>query len=436
MTDKAIREFFEHRKEAWLKKHLKASMADVEVREKELECDAVFSLSNWLPNAACRAGQISISTHPCTFSHPSSRKNKNGYVSSIIAKSEKRNDGFLRSGNLDVATDALGNAAALDVYKFLTLEMADGQNLIQHLNQDSALALSLFTLENDDETANYQMLKQGFLAMTTATAESVTSSKIKQVYFPLTPIDMAYCADRILSENIQYHQLSILTASGILFELRKRLDAIRFGDAIKTARDKRKTNQEHQGYTEIYELTTIAYGGTKPQNISVLNNQNGGKAHMLISMPPILKKRDVHFPQSEFFVQSLSHLQFKTQFLALHKLYRQDANNMDVRLQRDENYQGVVDCIIDKMWQIRAVATEQFNSQNSQLLAAQKIWLCDHNKDLRETSDDWLDVICDSITTFLFYGYEKTLGRKAITFGEVEHKQMRKIVLRNREALR
>jgi CRISPR-associated protein Csy1 len=436
MTDKAIREFFEYRKEAWLKKHLKASMADVEVREKELECDAVFSLSNWLPNAASRAGQISISTHPCTFSHPSSRKNKNGYASSIIAKSEKHNDGFLRSGNLDVATDALGNAAALDVYKFLTLEMADGQNLIQHLNQDSALALSLFTLENDDEAANYQMLKQGFLAMTTATAKSVTSSKIKQVYFPLTPINIAYCADSIPNENIQYHQLSILTASGILFELRKRLDAIRFGDEIKTARDKKKTNQEHQGYKEIYELTTIAYGGTKPQNISVLNNQNGGKAHMLISMPPILKKRDVHFPQSEFFVQSLSHLQFKTQFLALHKLYRQDANNMDVRSQRDENYQSVVDRIIDKMWQIRAVATEQFNSQNSQLLAAQKTWLCDHNKDLRETSDDWLDVICDSITTFLFYGYEKTLGRKAITFGEVEHKQMRKIVLRNREALR
>ncbi len=411
-------------------------MADVEVREKELECDAVFSLSNWLPNAASRAGQISISTHPCTFSHPSSRKNKNGYASSIIAKSEKHNDGFLRSGNLDVATDALGNAAALDVYKFLTLEMADGQNLIQHLNQDSALALSLFTLENDDEAANYQMLKQGFLAMTTATAKSVTSSKIKQVYFPLTPIDIAYCADSIPNENIQYHQLSILTASGILFELRKRLDALRFGDEIKTARDKKKTNQEHQGYKEIYELTTIAYGGTKPQNISVLNNQNGGKAHMLISMPPILKKRDVHFPQSEFFVQSLSHLQFKTQFLALHKLYRQDANNMDVRSQRDENYQSVVDRIIDKMWQIRAVATEQFNSQNSQLLAAQKTWLCDHNKDLRETSDDWLDVICDSITTFLFYGYEKTLGRKAITFGEVEHKQMRKIVLRNREALR
>ncbi|MEX6067038.1 type I-F CRISPR-associated protein Csy1 [Providencia hangzhouensis] len=31
-----------------------------------------------MPSAAKRAGQISLSTHPCTFSHPSSRKTKTG----------------------------------------------------------------------------------------------------------------------------------------------------------------------------------------------------------------------------------------------------------------------------------------------------------------------------------------------------------------------
>ena len=436
MTDKAIREFFDDRKEAWLKKNLKASMSDVEVREKEIECDEVFSLIHWLPNAANRAGQMSISTHPCTLSHPSSRKNKNGYASSIIAKSEKHNDGFLRSGNLDVAADALGNAAALDVYKFLTLEMADGQNLIQHLEQDSKLALSFFILENDNETPNYQTLKQGFLAMTNASAESVTSSKIKQVYFPLAEVDAAQTGDSEKNEYSQYHQLSILTASGILFELRKRLDAIRFGDAIKNAREKKKTNQEHQGFKEIYDLTTIGYGGTKPQNISVLNNQNGGKAHIFLSMPPALKKRDIHFPHTDFFVQCLSYFQCKTQFFALHKLYSQDSNNMHIRAQRDEYYQSVVDRIIEKMWQVRSVAIEQFNQKNSQLLVAQQTWLCDQNKDLRETNDDWLDVICDSITTFLFHGYEKTLKQKAIKLGDAEHKHMRKIVLQNKEALR
>lgn len=434
MIDKAICNFFDDRKEAWLKKNLKTSMTDVELREKEIECDTVFSLQNWLPSAASRAGQISISTHPCTFSHPSSRKNKNGYASSIIAKSEQHNDGFLRSGNLDVATDALGNAAALDVYKFLMLEMADGQNLIQHLEQDSELALSLFTLANEHEVVNYQTLKQGFLSMTTASAETVTSSKIKQVYFPLVGVDQT--AESKENLKSQYHQLSILTASGILFELRKRLDALRFGDEIKDAREKKKTNQEYRSFKEIYGLTTIGYGGTKPQNISVLNNQNGGKAHLFISMPPVLKKRDVHFPHTDFFAQSLSYYQCKTQFLALHKLYSKDDNNMRIRAQRDEYYQSVVDHIIEKMWQVRGVAIEQFNLKSSQLSAVQQTWLCDHNKELREISDDWLDITCDLITTFLFHGYEKILKQKAIKLGSAEHKHMRKIVIQNKEALR
>ena len=122
VLDPAITTFFNERKEDWQKKNIKTSMQESEVHEKNQECEQRFDLANWLPDAAKRAGQISISSHPCTFSHPSARKNKNGDVSSIIAKNKKYNDGFLRSGNLDVELDALGNAAALDVYKFLTLD--------------------------------------------------------------------------------------------------------------------------------------------------------------------------------------------------------------------------------------------------------------------------------------------------------------------------
>ncbi|MBL1422433.1 MAG: type I-F CRISPR-associated protein Csy1 [Alphaproteobacteria bacterium] len=424
MMDKAITTFFDERKVAWLKKNLKASMSDVEVKDKELECEAVFSLSTWLPNAAKRAGQISISTHPCTFSHPSSRKNKNGYVSSIIATNMQANDGFLRSGNVNVAADALGNAAALDVYKFLTLIMNDGKNLIEHLQQDSELALVLFTLPNVDDSQNYQALKEGFLAMTSAGSESITSSKIKQVYFPIE------------NDGKSYHQLSILTASGILFDLRKRLDGMRFGDEIKEARAKRKANQEHQGYKEIYNLTTIGYGGTKPQNISVLNNQNGGKAHMFMCAPPKIKNRDVHFPTSDFFNQTVNYFQCREQFQQLHKLYSRDDNNMHIRADRDEDYQRIVDHIIEKMWQVRAVALEQYIDTTSSLSSAQTTWLCEQHQALRDSSDDWLDDIVSSITTFVFHGYEKTLKSKAIKFGEAEHKHMKKIVEANKEALR
>ena len=431
--DKTITAFFDERKAAWLKKNLTASMSEVEVREKEQECEAVFALKNWLPNAANRAGQISISTHPCTFSHPSSRKNKNGYASSIIANTQQANDGLFRSGNVEVAADALGNAAALDVYKFLTLVTEDGQNLIQHLEQDTELALSLFTLPNADETRNYVSLKQGFLAMTSAGSDVVTSSKIKQVFFPISKQP-----DENTADSDCYHQLSILTASGMVFELRKRLDAMRFGDEIKLAREKKKSDQSHEDYSEIYNLTTIGYGGTKPQNISVLNNQNGGKAHLFMSAPPVLRTRDIHFPRTDFFAQTVNYFQCKHQFYQLHKLYSRDDNNMLIRAERDEYYQSVVDHIIEKMWQVRSVALEQYMPTASQLSSGQQTWLCqnDKSKTLRETTDDWLDEIIKSVSTFVFHGYEKILGKKAIKFGYGEHKHMQQIVIENKEALR
>ena len=438
MVDPAITAFFVDRKSAWLKKNLKASMSDVEIRTLELECDAQFALTDWLPNAASRAGQIAIATHPCTFSHPSSRKNKNGYVTAIIANSEKANDGFLRSGNVEVAADALGNAAALDVYKFLTLVLEDGETLIEHLERDSEQAINLLAAASKDIYPDYPALKQAFLAMTTKSSESITSSKIKQVYFPLTPIPMQANSSSTGGNgiNTEYHQLSLLTASGLVFELRQRLDSMRFGDAVKEARDKRKTNQYYKGYKEIYNLTTIGYGGTKPQNISVLNNQNGGKAHLFMSLPPSIKHRDVHFPRSDFFSQSLRYSQCRAQFQALHQLYRGDDNNMHIRAQRDDYYQSVIDHVIEKMWQVRAVAKEQYRADDSQLSSAQQTWLCEQTKSLRETADDWLDAICHSITSYLFHGYEKTLGNKAIKFGDAEHKQMQKIVSSNKEALR
>ena len=84
------------------------------------------------------------------------------------------------------------------------------------------------------------------------------------------------------------------------------------------------------------------------------------------------------------------------------------------------------------------MALEQYMPTASQLSSAQKTWLCqnDESKTLRETTDDWLDEIIKSVSTFVFHGYEKILGKKAIKFGYGEHKHMQQIVLQNKEAFR
>jgi len=330
MLDPAITEFFDDRKSAWLKKNIKTTMDDSEVNDLRTECDRLFSLTVWLPSAAKRAGQISMATHPCTFSHPSARKNKNGYVSSVIAQAPYTVDGYLRTGNVTVDTDALGNAAALDVYKFLTLTMSDNQTLLTHIANETELATQLLKLDD----IPYQSLREGFLKMIENSGSSVTSSKIKQVFFPV---------------GGAYHQLSMLSNSGMIYQLRERIDGIRFSEATKELRDlKRKNEFSEQGFSEVYNLTTIGYGGTKPQNISVLNSQNGGKAHLLQSLPPQIEPRDTHFPKTNFFSESVRYYEHRNSFQSLHKILKTNYNNINIRKGRDYRLQEIIDRVIER----------------------------------------------------------------------------------------
>ncbi len=414
MIDQAVTEFFNQRKEAWLKKNIKAGDSEESIIATKRLCEEIFSLAEWLPNAAKRAGQISIATHPCTFSHPSARKNKNGTVTSTIAQCEGGNDGYLRTGNVMVDADALGNAAALDVYKFLNITLQDGVNLLQHIVSDSALARLLL----DIPTATYEELKQGFLAMIEAPrGDAVTSSKIKQVYFPVAN---------------NYHQLSILTNSGLVFELRRRLDTMRFGDDIKAKRElKKKGEYSEQGYAEIYDLTTIGYGGTKPQNISVLNNQNGGKAYLLASVPPSLVVRDIRFPKSDFFAESLNYRQFKDLFDDLHKVMNTELggkiSRQNLLTARDKRVKAVVLKIMDVVFLMREASVEQYQP-SSTLPVTQKIWLCADRAEERETSDIWLDEIISETTRWLNRAYEKSLGSGHFLLGNEEFEQIKELI--------
>ncbi len=418
MLDPAIQNYFSERKEAWLKKNTKAAMQEHELQELDQLCEQQFSLNEWLPNAAKRAGQISMSTHPCTFSHPSARKNKNGYVSSVLAEIDRVDDGYLKTGNVTVATDALGNAAALDVYKFLTLVMQDGDNLLTHIQQETDLAQTLLAIKS----SNYQELKSGFLAMVESATESITSSKIKQVYFPV---------------DDDYHQLSLLTNSGMVYQLRSRLDKLRFSEEVKELRDKKRKNEfSEQGYSEIYGLTTIGYGGTKPQNISVLNNQNGGKAHLLSSLPPSIEKRNVHFPKSDFFIESFKKYEYADNFRALHKLFQTDYNNIKLRAARDRNLQQIVDLLIEKMWAVRAVSQTQYHAETSSLSGIQRTWLHDDFTDEREKSAQWLNSLITEISAWLTRSYEKVLDKKAIKLGEAERLHFAEVIERNKEFLK
>ena len=420
MPDLSIREFFSKRKEAWLARNSKASMTEQELQEKQQTCEEAFALSNWLPNAAKRAKQISIATHPCTFSHPSSRRNKNGHTSSIIMKGVERADGLLRAGNVKTEADALGNAAALDVHAFLTLDMSDGKKLLEHLQENSELAQKLLSLAKSDT----EEIRNDFLAMVATDDEMITSSKIKQVYFPIDEAEE------------KYHLLSVLTNSGCVFELRRRVDHLRFSEESKRIRELRRDNQfSEKGYQDIYNLTTIGYGGTKPQNISVLNSRNGGRAHLLASMPPQLSSRSVRLPTTDFFKNTINPKQIQKTFTAFHKLLRADHNNKNIRNARDDRIQDYLDHVLFKMWQVRNTFAEHPNTRPDGLVAYQKQWLFPEYESERNLDVSWLDELIEAMTRHFMYSYKYVLGKSAIQLADKEFKAFATIIEKNKKAL-
>lgn len=400
MPDPAIQAFFSERREAWRKSNIKANMSPEQIADKEDECSQRFAPDHWLPDAARRAGQISISTHPCTFSHPSARKNKNGYVTPVIARSDRSADGLLRTGNVVVEDDALGNAATLDVHKFLTLTMTDGQTLLSHIEQESLLAQSLLDIQSE----SYDELREGFLAMSRSVDGNVTSSKIKQVYFPV---------------DEGYHLLSILTHSGMVFELRRRLDELRFSDRVKELRDKKRQGLfSEEGFSDLHDLTTIGYGGTKPQNISVLNNRNGGKAHLLLSVPPRLFEREVRLPRNDFFQESIYYREGRETFQKLHRLFKSSGKSVIPRSHllagRDNLIHELLDRIIDRMWAVRAeaqAAVDRGHAPGEEWPEYQKVWLLSSHEHQRETEDAWLGSLFKDIAAWMVKGYQKSVRK-------------------------
>jgi len=411
MLDPAIENFLSERKAARIKKNLKPNTNDEEKQNIELEAADFFLLDNWLPDAAKRSGWLSMISHSGKFSHPSAK------TSAVIADAQPSPDGFLRTGNADADLDVLGNAAALDVHKFLSLTLTDGQPVLAHLEQNSAVIQMQFNLPS----LSFTELQQGLLAIKQSAGKAKTSEKIKQVYFPV---------------DDGYHLLSILTPSGLMFKLKERINTLRFSDQAKQAREDRR-NQVHneQGFDELYNLAVIGFGGTKPQNISVLNSQNGGTAYLLPSLPPQLEIRTIQPPKTSFFKDSLYYKHYQDSFKALHRLFTANHNNIDIRDGRDYWIESIAEQVIEKVWQIRQL--EAGWSETTSLPLAQKIWLDAVYLEQRENEDDWLDEIIRSLVDWFLITYEKTVGKdKAIFLGDVQLAHIRTVLTVMQEDLR
>ena len=375
----AVMEYLAERRKNWLEKRLSADTDEAAKLELETEANEKFSLAQWLPDAARRAGHLSMVSHPSKFSHPSAK------TSAVIAQASLQADGYVRTGNVSYPLDVFGSAAAIDVYKFLALSLSDGKTVLEHLEQETALAQQLLSQASSVPVSE---LTSQFLAIKASETQVKTDGLVKQVYFPVEG---------------GYHLLSILTPSGMLTELKVRIDAMRFSDESKAARDARKNQLYHaEGFNDILDLTVTVYGGSKPQNISVLNNQNSGRSYLLPCKPPKLDHRAIRLPSRDFFKQTLSMRDFDVYFKSLFELMALDINNMHIRAGIRKVLHKIVDEVMYRAFCVREYAGGWSQTEHYQALPkAQQLWLDAALLEKRLEDDEWQEAIAKALRQWL-----------------------------------
>ena len=351
---------------------MKAGFSDEETQKVTTEAHTKFSLKGWLEDSSHRAQQLSYTTHPSKFSHPDAK------INHFIADKEKRDDGLLRSGNAGSILDVVGNAACLDVHKFLSIILSNQLSIMDNFLQDTKEIRLLIEAEKLD----YKSIRGAYLKIQENGQTDQSSTKLKQVYFPVTSST---------DEETNYHLLSLLTSSSILYELKNHISQeINFSEQNKQAR---KTRKDEGGkkeaefslqINEIKGLTEIGFGGSQPQNISYTNSQNGGIAFLLNSMPPSLARRKVQLPKTSFYQNTLKYKAFKELFSDLNKAI----NTPIARINTDKMRDGIIREIFYHIHQVakdvRRVDGGWSNSLTYENLPQwQKIYLDSANSELR-----------------------------------------------------
>lgn len=255
----AIAEFIDGRRDAKFKDGQEA-----------VEGAAKYEYTTWLDDAARRAAQIQAVTHVLKATHPDAR----GSSLHIRPDSLPRHDavGTHLLGN-EFAEDVVGNAAALDVYKFLKLEV-DGLRLLdwmQHRDVDLLSALHV-------DAAIARSWADAFSNLVRTEDTPSSHKAAKQLYW-LVGSDA--------SDDDHFHLLQPMFSSSLAHAVHLDIEDARFGENNKLARQAFHARKDHdKSYREYRGLLARKLGGTKPQNVSQLNSERRGINYLLASLPP------------------------------------------------------------------------------------------------------------------------------------------------------
>lgn len=323
-----------------------------------------YERNNWLDDAARRAAQLTLVSHTVKPINPDARGTQPYLREPLLTC-----DHLVGTHSLPAeqrAPDVVGNAAALDVYKLLKLR-ADGPSLLQGVLDGSHEALG--ALSADPEIA--QRRSQGLARIAESEPQPASHTLAKQLYFPLL--------------DGSYHLLAPLYSSPLSHAIHAHLQVSRFSDAVKLARKARGESKGHpEGYRDYPGLLQQSFGGSKPQNISQLNSERGGRSYLFCALPPrwrtsdikpALRQRSVFDARRGQFAHLPTVRDITGQFRDFLHAHRGPRSVVAVRDQRADYVDHLIDELLAYGDRMRTLAPGWSNAHDCELTAAEKRWL-------------------------------------------------------------
>ncbi len=240
---------------------------------KRAELITQFVPATWLEDAVRRVGQIQAVTHSLKPIHPDAKGTSLYSPPQILSELPVVGSHCLGD---DFAGDVVGNAAALDVYKFLKLAHQGRSLLTLVLARDADLALAL-----SQDPLQAEAWMEAFAGITAPRGRVASHTLAKQLYWLTGDNPDPH-------DDTSFHLLAPLYASSLAHRVYLMIQDDRFSEEAKAARQAKKDGAfSERPVREYSQLAVQSLGGTKPQNISQLNSERRGDNFLLASLPPV-----------------------------------------------------------------------------------------------------------------------------------------------------
>ena len=384
-----------------------------EKRQKLMEA---YAPEAWLADAARRVGQIQQVTHALKYINPDAKG------TSLNAPGNPQASTLLIGTHTNpekCPPDVVGNAAALDVYKFLRLEVGGKSLLALAASNDPSLQAAL---SDNGEQATAWM--ESFATLTQSKGSPTSHKLAKQVYWPI--------------EEGGYHLLAPLFPTSLVHQVWRTIREARFSEEAKSAREARRKEEPHpHGFCEYPHLVIQQFGGTKPQNISQLNSERYGENYLLASCPPSWRSDPVKPPMK---IQSIFDSWFENRpavrrqlgVLRRYLIKAQPINNMYVREKRARLVAAICDELLLCASELQTLEESWSLHENCKLGAEEQYWLNPYRATVDESfsrgysKGAWVDAVCERFSSWL--NARLVDPKHPLPFGENEAREWRTLL--------